>query len=137
MDNNIWFLSTTSFCSRYLFPLCVRLIARLCDLLQNYYHHSSLPFMHFEYITKVSFISLTRTSQLIMAGKWPLVDGPECSLVGLPRCKNLWHFFFVLLARSGVWLLFNGLWALLFSLFYVIREFDKMSQSCWVCWSLY
>ena len=33
--------------------------------------------------------------------------------------------FFVLLACSGVWLLFNGLWALLFPLFYVIREFDK------------
>ena len=44
---------------------------------------------------------------------------------GLPRCKNLGHFFFVLLARVGVWLLFNGLLALLFSLFYVIREFDK------------
>ena len=43
----------------------------------------------------------------------------------LPRCKNLWHFFFVFLARAGVWLLFNGLLALLFSLFYVIREFDK------------
>ena len=31
-------------------------------------------------------------------------------------------FFFVFLARAGVWLLFNGLLALLF---YVIREFDK------------
>ena len=46
--------------------------------------------------------------------------------VGLPRCKNLWHFYFVFLARPGVWLLFNGLWSLLFSLFYVIREFDKL-----------
>ena len=26
---------------------------------------------------------------------------------------------------AGVWLLFNGLLALLFSLFYVVREFDK------------
>ena len=51
--------------------------------------------------------------------------------LGLPRCKNLWHFFFVLLARSGVWLLFNGLWALLFSLFYVIREFDKFLHRGW------
>ena len=50
---------------------------------------------------------------------------------GLPRCKNLWHFFFVLLARSGVWLLFNGLWTLLFSLFYVIREFDKFLHRGW------
>ena len=44
---------------------------------------------------------------------------------GLPRCKNLSHFFFVLLACVGVWLLFNGLLALLFSLFYVICKFDK------------
>ena len=51
--------------------------------------------------------------------------------LGLPRCKNLWHFFFVLLARSGVWLLFNGLLALLFSLFYVIREFDKFLHRGW------
>ena len=33
--------------------------------------------------------------------------------------------FFVLLARVGVWLLFNSLLAILFSLFHVIREFDK------------
>ena len=33
-------------------------------------------------------------------------------------------FFFVFLARAGVWLLFNGLLALLFSLFYLIWEFD-------------
>ena len=39
---------------------------------------------------------------------------------GLPRCKNLWHFFFVLLARSGVWLLFNGLLALF--VFFVLRH---------------
>ena len=48
-----------------------------------------------------------------------------CEILGLPRCKNLLHFFFVFLARAGVWVLFNGLLALLFSLFYVIREFDK------------
>ena len=34
-------------------------------------------------------------------------------------------FFFVSLARAGIWLLFNALSALLFSLFYVIREFDR------------
>ena len=51
--------------------------------------------------------------------------------VGLPRCKNLWHFFFVFLARAGVWVLFNGLLALLFSLFYVIREFDKFLHWGW------
>ena len=45
--------------------------------------------------------------------------------------KNLWHFYFVLLAPSGVWLLFNGLLALLFSLFYVIREFDKFLHRGW------
>ena len=50
--------------------------------------------------------------------------------VGLPRCKNLWHFFFVLLARSGVWLLFNGLWTLLFSLFYVIPP----TPATWCYW---
>ena len=126
MDNNIWFLSTTSFCSRYLFPLCVRLIARLCDLLQNYYHHCSLPFMHFEYITKVSFISLTRTSQLIMAGKWPLVDGPECSLVGyVGHYINIQYLFsviqylFSVIFRLGKWrkMLLNSLLSFLISFF--------------------
>ena len=34
-------------------------------------------------------------------------------------------FFYVLLARAGVWLLFNGLLALLFSFFYIIHEFDR------------
>ena len=43
----------------------------------------------------------------------------------LPQCKNLWYFFFVSLARAGVWLLFNGLLALLFSFFHVICEFDR------------
>ena len=33
--------------------------------------------------------------------------------------------FSVSLAHTGVWLFFNGLLALLFSLFYVIREFDR------------
>ena len=33
--------------------------------------------------------------------------------------------FSVSLVRAGVWLLFNGLLALLFSLFYVMREFDR------------
>ena len=33
-------------------------------------------------------------------------------------------YFFVSLARVGVWLLYNGLLVLLFSLFYVILEFD-------------
>ena len=55
----------------------------------------------------------------------------EFHRAGLPRCKNMWRIFFVLLARSGVWLLFNGLWALLFSLFYVIREFDKCLHQGW------
>ena len=36
---------------------------------------------------------------------------------GLPWCKNLWYFLFVLLACAGVWSLFNGLLALLFSFF--------------------
>ena len=35
-------------------------------------------------------------------------------------------FCFVLLACVGVWLLFNGLLAHLFSLFYVISEFDRV-----------
>ena len=50
---------------------------------------------------------------------------------GLPRCKNMWYFFFVFLARSRVWLLFNGLLALLFSLFNVIREFGKFLHRGW------
>ena len=48
----------------------------------------------------------------------------------LLRCKNLWHFFFVFLARAGVWVLFNGLLAPFF-LFYVIREFDKFLHRGW------
>ena len=35
-------------------------------------------------------------------------------------------FLCFILARAGVWVSFNGLLALLFSLFYVIREFDKI-----------
>ena len=54
-----------------------------------------------------------------------------CRLWGLPRCKNLWCFFFVSLARAGVWLLFNGLLAPLFSLFYVICEFDRFLHRAW------
>ena len=42
--------------------------------------------------------------------------------LGVKTC-DIFSFFF--LARTGVWLLFNGVLALLFSLFYVIREFDK------------
>ena len=62
------------------------------------------------------------------SGNWTLL---LWKLLDLPRCKNLWHFFFVLLARSGVWLLFNGLLALLFSFFEVIREFDKFLYRGW------
>ena len=50
---------------------------------------------------------------------------------GLPRYKNLWYFVFVSLARAGVCLLFNGLLALLLSLFYVIREFDRFLHRGW------
>ena len=35
-------------------------------------------------------------------------------------------FFFVSLARVGVWLLFNALLVLLFSLFFVILESDML-----------
>ena len=51
--------------------------------------------------------------------------------LGLHRCKNLRYFFFVSLARAGVRLLFNGLLALLFSLFYVIREFERFLHRGW------
>ena len=44
---------------------------------------------------------------------------------GLPRCKNLSYFFFVLLVCALVWLLFNSLLALLLSLGYVIHDFDR------------
>jgi len=43
---------------------------------------------------------------------------------GLPRCIYL----FVSFARAGVYLSFNGLLALLFSLIYAIREFDRFSH---------
>ena len=36
-------------------------------------------------------------------------------------------FFFVSLGRTGVWLLFNGLLATLFSLLYAMHEFDRFS----------
>ena len=41
--------------------------------------------------------------------------------IGVRTCD----IFSASLARAGVWLLLNGLLALLFSLFYVIREFDR------------
>ena len=43
-------------------------------------------------------------------------------------------FFFVSLARVGVWLLYNGLLVLLFSLFYVILEFDIIC--CYCTWKI-
>ena len=46
--------------------------------------------------------------------------------------KNLRYFFSVSLARAGFWLSLDGLLlslAVLLSLFYVIREFDRMSQT--------
>ena len=46
---------------------------------------------------------------------------------GLPRLITC-DIFSVSLARAGVWLLFNDLLALSFSLFYVIREFDRFLQ---------
>ena len=45
-------------------------------------------------------------------------------LLGLPRCKNLWYFFFVSLAHARLWLLLNGFLALLFSL---------LLHHLWVC----
>ena len=72
-----------------------------------------------------------------MAFSFRKVKQNETNLLwaGLPRCKNLWHFFFVFLARAGVWVLFNGLSALLFSLFDVIREFDKFLHRGWALWA--
>lgn len=46
-------------------------------------------------------------------------------ILGLLWCKNVCYFFLVSLARALVWLLFHGLLALSFSLFYVICEFDR------------
>lgn len=47
-------------------------------------------------------------------------------ILGLLWCKNVCYFFFLVsLARALVWLLFHGLLALSFSLFYVICEFDR------------
>ena len=74
------------------------------------------------------------TSTRISHGTTLGVRKPASFWRGLPRCKNLWHFFFVFLARAGVWLLFNGLLALLFSLFYVICEFDKFLHRGWAFW---
>ena len=42
--------------------------------------------------------------------------------LGIKTCE----FFFVPLARAEVWLSYNGLLALLFSLFYVTRKFDRL-----------
>lgn len=44
--------------------------------------------------------------------------------LSFPPCD----FGFVLLARTAVWILFNDLKALLFSLFYVTRRFDRFSH---------
>ena len=59
---------------------------------------------------------LTRPINSLLIGK--------CGRVYL-GVKLLLTFFFVSLARAGVWLLFIGLLALLLSLFYVIREFHR------------
>jgi len=47
------------------------------------------------------------------------VDNQSVHFWGSPRCKNLWYFFFVSLAGTWVWLLFNDLLVPHFSLFYV------------------
>ena len=41
---------------------------------------------------------------------------------GFTLLKNLSYFFFVMLAFVGVWSLFNGHLALLFSLFYIMCD---------------
>ena len=47
--------------------------------------------------------------------------------MGLLHCKNIWYIsLFVSLACGGVWFLFSGLLALLFSLFYVTCEFQRL-----------
>ena len=52
----------------------------------------------------------------------------EFNLLGLPRCKNLWYFFFVshLLFFLGSIVLTS-----LFSLFYVTREFNRFLHRGW------
>ena len=47
--------------------------------------------------------------------------------LGLPRCKNL-RYFFVSLELTKLSLLFDGLLALLFSLLYVICEFNRFLE---------
>ena len=53
------------------------------------------------------------------------------------RCKNLWNFFFVLLARSRVRLLFYVFLLFCFPWRYVIREFHKSLKRYWRCKSLW
>lgn len=50
---------------------------------------------------------------------------------GLSFCKNLWNFFFVLLARGVVRLLFDVFLLFLFLLCYVICEFHRFLHGGW------
>ena len=74
-------------------------------------------------------------AQLFLANHWysPSKATLLCILYCkvLFRCKNQWYIFFVSLAHAGVWFLCNGLLALLFSLFYIIRTFDRFLQQGW------
>jgi len=46
--------------------------------------------------------------------------------MGLLHCKNIYISLFVSLVCGGVWFLFSGLLTLLFSLFYVTCEFQRL-----------
>lgn len=72
------------------------------------------------YILRVQAINYAPSfaSKLEVVFRGPLFQG-------FPRCENLSYFFLVTIALAGVWLLLNGLLALLFSWFYVIREIDR------------
>ena len=51
--------------------------------------------------------------------------------LGLPRCKDLWNFFFVLSARGGVRLLFDVFLLFCFPLCNVICEFHRFLHRGW------
>lgn len=58
------------------------------------------------------------------------VQFPNINL-SLLGCKNLLYFSLALLTHAWVWLLFSGHFVLLFSLFYVIHEFDRFLHWGW------
>ena len=72
---------------------------------------------------------------VISQSKWCIIISmgtvPPINFCGKGMFKNLWYFFFVSFTPAGVWLLFNGVLALLLSLFYNTCGFDRFLHHGW------